>query len=245
MQSRHWAPIDHGELLLKWVGQNLQVAASAGPLPQGQFSKLLRTTRNCVVHPHLKQMNRRDFTRGLASLGLLPAMPLPAAGAATTASTAATAMVDKMYFVGWYTARLNKTCSSDVLMSELRVDGETARAIFRKLVKNGTVGAPDALGVSQTVDPLRRTTRRLSRAATQTARASGKDPLRKTKRIIPEAGEKTAQAADSQNNLKVEAEPMVDLAADNAVEKQDAGPTDGVEVTPPTGTPQTRSAAAK
>lgn len=180
-------------------------------------------------------MNRREFTRGLASLGLTPALPLPAMGAGATATAAASTIVDKLYFVGWYTARMNKTCSPEVLVSELKVDGDTARKIFSKLVKNGTVSAPDAFGVSRTIDPLRSNYRRLARntakrAVAQTSKPTGQDAL------------KTAKQAIREN------EPDIVEESRDAVEDQQD--TDGeietdAKITEPTDTPQTRSVAEK
>jgi hypothetical protein len=98
-------------------------------------------------------MNRRDFTRGLASFGLIPAVPLPSLAASAT-KTVAAASAEHMYFMGWYTARLNKTCSPDMLVRELNVQADVASEIFNKLVKSRTISAPDALGTSRTLDPL-------------------------------------------------------------------------------------------
>lgn len=114
-------------------------------------------------------MNRREFTRGLATFGLAPALPLPSLGAASSGSVAVAATAEKMYFMGWYTARLNKTCSPDFLIRELNVRPDVANDIFAKLVETNTVSAPNALGVSRTVDPLadgyKRMTGKLARRA--------------------------------------------------------------------------------
>lgn len=192
-------------------------------------------------------MNRREFTRGLASLGLTPALPLPAIGAGSTATAAATTLVDKMYFVGWYTARMNKTCSPDILISELKVDGQTARAIFKKLIKNGTVTAPDALGVSQTVKPLRHMARKLTRTAVQTSRATAKTTSQKAIPSATQAGEdnlplphdleEVAKQTETDQALDAVPQDALPMNADEA--QSDPG------VTPPTGIPQTRSVAEK
>ena len=73
-----------------------------------------------------------------------------------------------MYFVGWYTAKLNKTCSPEGLAAKLKVDPQVAREIFGKLVQNGTVSAPDALGISRTLDPLPRRIRPAARVLSET-----------------------------------------------------------------------------
>ena len=124
-------------------------------------------------------MNRRQFTRGLVSLGMTPALPLPADSAGSTGAVTAAATADKMYFVGWYTARLNKTCSPEVLVSELRVDRKVAREICDRLVKSGTISPPNALGVSRTMDPLVDTMRRANR---NTAKRLIKQKLETAKR---------------------------------------------------------------
>lgn len=51
-----------------------------------------------------------------------------------------------MYFMGWYTARLHKTCSPEMLVSKLNVDLDVAKQIFGKLVNSETISAPNALG---------------------------------------------------------------------------------------------------
>lgn len=82
------------------------------------------------INPHLNSMNRRGFTRGLASLGLTPALPLPAFGAGSASTAAAAASAEHMYFMGWYTARLNKTCSPETLIRELKLKPDVAHEIF-------------------------------------------------------------------------------------------------------------------
>ncbi len=84
-----------------------------------------------------------------------------------------------MYFMGWYTARLNKTCSPDMLVSELNVNPDVAREIFSKLVSSKTISAPNALGVSRTIDPLADSLARVSgRAAKRIAQEPSKTGLR-------------------------------------------------------------------
>ncbi len=124
-------------------------------------------------------MNRRSFTRGLASLGLSPALPVAAMGGGSSAAVAATVSAEKMYFMGWYTPRLNKTCSPDMLVSELNVNPDVAREIFSKLVSSKTISAPNALGVSRTIDPLADSLARVSgRAAKRIAQEPSKTGLR-------------------------------------------------------------------
>ena len=136
-------------------------------------------------------MNRREFTRGLATLGLTPALPLGALGTGSTGAAVATATADKLYFVGWYTARLNKTCSPDMLVSELNVGKDVASEIFGKLIQSNTVSAPDAFGVSRTISPLSESYRRMAGKA---ARRVVSDKATKLKR---DALEKAKEFASS------------------------------------------------
>lgn len=99
-------------------------------------------------------MNRRDFTRGLATFGLAPVVPIPSLGASTATVATVSATAEHMYFMGWYTARMNKACSPDILIRELNLNADVANDIFARLVKNQTVSAPNALGISRTIDPL-------------------------------------------------------------------------------------------
>lgn len=107
-------------------------------------------TRNKRDRSYIDPMDRRQFTRGLVSLGAVPALPVKALGATATASATA----EKMYFVSWYTARLNKTCSPGMLVSELNMAPDVAREVFGKLVRDKTVSLPNAFGISRTLDPL-------------------------------------------------------------------------------------------
>ena len=110
-------------------------------------------------------MNRREFTRGLATLGLAPALPMQAMGAGGAAVASATA--ERLYFVSWYTARLNKTCSPQTLISELNMSPDVAREIFDRLVQTQTVSAPNAFGISRTISPLSENLAKITGSAAQ------------------------------------------------------------------------------
>ena len=99
-------------------------------------------------------MNRRDFTRGLLSLGLTPSVPAKAIGAGAAATTG-TGAAQHMYFLSYYTARQSATTSARALARELNMDAQTARDVFARLVRDNTVSPPDAFGVSTTLNPLR------------------------------------------------------------------------------------------
>jgi len=95
-------------------------------------------------------MNRREFTRGLASVGLAPIVPT-----VPVVATSAKATADHMYFVSWYTARLSKTCSAGQLVRDFDVDPSVAKEILARLVRDNTVSAPDAFGISRTLNPFK------------------------------------------------------------------------------------------
>ena len=101
-------------------------------------------------------MNRREFTRGLAALGVAPALPLPALarGAPAAGAVAMSTAAEQMYFWGWFTARVHKTCSPDSLSRLLKLDPDVATEIFNRLLTDGAITPPDAFGVSRAVDPL-------------------------------------------------------------------------------------------
>lgn len=122
-------------------------------------------------------MNRREFTRGLATLGLAPVLATPSFGSASAGTAVAAATAEKMYFMGWYTARLRETCSPEMLVRELNVKADVANQIFNKLVETQTVSAPNALGVSRTIDPLAKSYKRVVRSfGKQMAREQSNTP---------------------------------------------------------------------
>jgi hypothetical protein len=109
-------------------------------------------------------MNRRQFTRGLATFGLAPVLPIPSFGSTSAGTAVAAATAEKMYFMGWYTARMRATCSPEMLVKELNVKADVANQIFNKLVETQTVSPPNALGISRTIDPLAKSYKRVARS---------------------------------------------------------------------------------
>jgi hypothetical protein len=125
--------------------------------------------RNFGGATYIEPMNRREFTTKMMSAAMAPAMPVRAigtgagAGAASVATAAASA--DHMYFVSWYIARLQQTCSARSLAAELDLSADVARDVFDRLIASNTVSAPNAAGVSQTRDPLANSLRHLAHGA--------------------------------------------------------------------------------
>lgn len=138
------------------------------------------------------------------SLGLAPALPLPAlsAGAASTAG-ATSATASHMYFMGWYTARMNETCSPEMLVSKLKVKPDVAHEIFGKLVSSNTVSAPNALGISQTIDPLPQ------RFKVMSARAVKPDLIEATDTAPKKPALKAEQSREVEEDAQVQIEDDV------------------------------------
>lgn len=159
-------------------------------------------------------MNRRDFTRGLASFGLTPALPLPAFGAGSASTAAAAASAEHMYFMGWYTARLNKTCSPETLIRELKLKPDVAHEIFAKLVKSKTVSAPNMLGVSRTMDPLRDT---YARVTAKLGERAVPEPRKLVQRdVLSEANPSDGEDVPFEDKVDLEAVEQDETAQDVA-----------------------------
>ncbi|WP_439141162.1 hypothetical protein [Planktotalea sp.] len=159
-------------------------------------------------------MNRRDFTRGLASFGLTPALPLPAFGAGSASTATAAASAEHMYFMGWYTARLNKTCSPETLIRELKLKPDVAHEIFAKLVKSKTVSAPNMLGVSRTMDPLRDT---YARVTAKLGERAVPEPRKLVQRdVLSEANPSDGEDVPFEDKVDLEAVEPSEAAQDAA-----------------------------
>jgi hypothetical protein len=160
-------------------------------------------------------MKRRNFVRGLASLSVAPAMPVPAMGAVAGAGTAT---AEHMYFVSWYVARINDTCSQDMLMSELNLSRDVAREVFGKLVHTNTVSPPNALGISRTIDPLTHHVAAVGHSAAQSAPAKMAQATDTPKRIslkieepaLPNTPEETPEPVQDVESIPADLDPCED-----------------------------------
>lgn len=96
-------------------------------------------------------MKRREFTKGLVAAGLSPALPLKALATASSTGAATVAANFTPFMYSWSVthARGLGQCSTDVLMSKLGIGADTASAICSRMVKQGVISAPNALGVSK------------------------------------------------------------------------------------------------
>ena len=99
-------------------------------------------------------MNRRNFTKSLAALGLAPA--LPAMPVAASASTAASGFTPYMYGLGAHLARTHGQCSPAILMQKLRLAPDAAQAMQAQLMRNGILAASNTAGLATAAQPYMR-----------------------------------------------------------------------------------------
>ena len=96
-------------------------------------------------------MNRREFAKSLAALGLAPALPALSASAAQSAG-----FTPYMYGLGAHLARSKGGCSAALLAQKLGLAPEIAQAMQAQLVRNGIVAAPTTGGLAAAVQPYMR-----------------------------------------------------------------------------------------
>ncbi len=96
-------------------------------------------------------MNRREFTKSLAALGLAPALPgLPTAAAAKATEAAFTPY---MYGLGAHLARSTGGSSAAILAKKLQLAPAAAQAMQAQLLRQGIVTAPNAAGLAIASEP--------------------------------------------------------------------------------------------
>ncbi len=100
-------------------------------------------------------MNRRDFTRSLAALGLIPAMP----GLTMAAAPPKPAFTPDMYRLGVHMARSTGLCSTMMLSQKLALPPMAATSLQAKLIGNGVISAPNETGIALTARPYAATIR--------------------------------------------------------------------------------------
>jgi len=144
-------------------------------------------------------MKRREFNFGLLAAGVAPLAKMPVA--ATAAPTAATAVnfTPFMYAAGSQFARFHGSCSAELLATRLGISPEAASAINARMIKNGIITAPNALGISRSTDKY---------APTPKPEAAG--------------GEKTTERAQRRLNLLEEDVEDLALDAEDEVLSDDA-----------------------
>lgn len=88
----------------------------------------------------------------MAAASIAPLVPLPAGAAAPMAKIAPN-FGPLSYIWGAHYARLKGDCSADILAGRFDLAPEVAHEINRRLIKNGVISVPNALGISQARNP--------------------------------------------------------------------------------------------
>lgn len=132
-------------------------------------------------------MNRRDFTRSLAALGLAPALPaLPAA-----AAPAGPAYMPYMYGLGVHMARSTGLSSAEMLSRHLALPPAAARAMQAQLMRSGIITAPNTAGVAVAAEPY------MTSIRFKLAQASSAKPTRRLLRHLTDAAQAETRPSDS------------------------------------------------
>ena len=97
-------------------------------------------------------MNRREFTKSIAAAGIAPLVPLPAGATASVAKVAPNFSPFSYMWSAHY-ARLKGDCSAEILAGRFDLAPDVAREINRRLIKNGVISVPNALGISKATTP--------------------------------------------------------------------------------------------
>ena len=118
-------------------------------------------TRNFQIDPHIETMNRREFTKGAAALGVMPALPAPMVAAAANPPAAAN-FTPFMYAWAENHIRSGAATCAGTLAQSLQVRPELAEAIYARLLRRGVVAAP---GVTATMRGHQKTTPAPSRGS--------------------------------------------------------------------------------
>jgi hypothetical protein len=100
-------------------------------------------------------MNRRQFTQSLAALAATPALPARLATAATTVP-AATASMGQPYLWAAFISRIHDKSSVQMLKRHLSLTDETATQVYKALINDGVITAPNPQGVSHAMNPFKR-----------------------------------------------------------------------------------------
>ena len=95
-------------------------------------------------------MNRRQFTASLGAAATLLLLRLPAAAAATATAE----LPPAAYAWAHLYARAQPTMSAAKLARYLRIDAPVANQLFSKLITDGVLGTPSALGTASALKPI-------------------------------------------------------------------------------------------
>jgi len=142
-------------------------------------------------------MNRREFTKGLAALGVTPALPLPALAKAAPIAGMAT---DPMYVWAQFITRVHDKCSPAMLSRLLKLETSHAEGLYADLLKNGVIGPANSFGISRATDPLYQEYAKIGAKQVQTInpnQETANKPKLKSSNLGDEAGKETEDESDS------------------------------------------------
>lgn len=100
------------------------------------------------MNTQIRLMKRRDFNFGLLAAGTAPLVKVPLAAKAAPAAVAAN-FTPFAYASAAQFARLSGSCSVKLLIERFGMSPDVAQVINRRLIKQGIIGAPNLLGVSE------------------------------------------------------------------------------------------------
>lgn len=136
-----------------------------------------------AAHPHIMRMNRREFSKGVAALGIAPVLPLPAPASAAKAAANFTPF---MYAWAENHVRSGAATCAQTLAQQIQVHPDLAEAIYARILKKGIAVLPGATAPVRAAraeravqDPVKKTASRagdLGRDLFETDAAPGTDP---------------------------------------------------------------------
>jgi len=102
-------------------------------------------TRNKGIRTYINTMKRRDFIRNATAMAAVPALPVGALGA-TPVSAALLARAEHMAGLWVHT-------SANMMKQAFGLDDAASKALFKSMIENQIVAAPNSFGVAKAVVP--------------------------------------------------------------------------------------------
>ncbi len=161
-------------------------------------------------------MNRRQFTQSLAALAAAPTLP---AGALAKAAPAVH-LSQPPYCWAAFIARVHDKASPAMFKRQLGLSDDMAQNVFDTLLRERVITRPNAMGISQTVTPFKR-------SVDQMIRFQG----RQTSTIKPDQAPK---AAKSNPTVKTDKHLLDDS---NSINQEVAKVSDDIELANPPAKP--------
>ncbi|NNK16509.1 MAG: hypothetical protein HKP51_06360 [Sulfitobacter sp.] len=163
-------------------------------------------------------MNRRQFTATLAALPVTNLLPLPLTAASAPQSVSVPAGT---YAWARLIARAQNRCTPAMLARHLRLDPATAGQLFDEMIRDGVLRVPGPAGIAKAVQPMNPTGRPMP---------SLSESVSKLGDLFP--GE---EPVDQPTPLVKDAEPCLGCGNLSAEDHADAGQTQSIQESPPTG----------